>query len=90
MPQSKDSALAIARQFVRKEYRDSKWPVLLETPLSIERAEGGFPTDYLGLGECYWSVMFQLEQEPGTVMTPDHVIVLVDDETGEPKWFPVM
>lgn len=90
MAQSKESALAIAREFVRKEYRDSKWSVLLEAPLSIQRGEGGFPTDHLGFGVHYWSVMFQLEEEPGAVMSPDHVIVLVDEQTGEAKWFPVM
>jgi hypothetical protein len=91
MALSKENVIKLARDFVRGEHSGSKWKVFLEKPLSIEKCQGGFGSDVLGMGHHHWSVMFGIETPEGTaVMNPDHVIVMVDDETGRTVWFPVM
>lgn len=85
------AALSIAREFAAKEYKDSRFPLQLGEA-SIRLEQGGFGHTYLGLGESYWSVLFNLKApDPSVaVMDPDHVIVLVDSESGGAVWFPVM
>ena len=91
MALSQEKVIELAREFVRGEYSGSQWKVFLEKPLSIEKCQGGFGSDVLGMGHHHWSIMFQTETPEGTaVIDPDHVIVLVDDTTGRAVWFPVM
>ena len=86
---SKVEAVTIAKQFVEASRHADEWPTAAE-PHSIRLERGGFPTDVLGVGEEYWSMMFDLEVPGDSVLTPDFCIVLVDAKTGNPAWFPVL
>jgi len=89
MTVSADQATQIARDFIQAHHRPDDWPVA-QVPSSVRLDRGGFPTDFLGLGEEYWSLIFNLELAPDMVMDPNFVIVLVDAKTGRPAWFPVL
>ena len=90
MTVSEDQAVQIARDFIQANYRLGDWPVP-QALSSVRLDRGGFPTDFLGLGEEYWSLIFNLELPPGiAAMDPDFVIVLVDAQSGKPAWFPVL
>lgn len=84
-------ALEIAKNFALSEYESSEWPLDINNP-NIKLSEGGYGTDFFGLSEKYWSVTISTKSNDPNVATmdPDFVIVLVDSETGEAKWFPVM
>ena len=89
MTVSQSQATEIARDFIRANQRPGDWPAS-HTPSSVNLDRGGFPSEFLGLGKEYWSLVFSLELPSDIVMTPDFVIVLVDVQTGKPAWFPVM
>jgi hypothetical protein len=88
---NEQAALSIAREFAAKEYKDSKFPLLLGEA-SVHLEQGGLGHGYFGLSKNYWSILFNLENSASneTVVDPDHVIVLVDSESGKAIWFPVM
>ena len=86
----KDQAIEIAREFIRTNHHPSDFPVA-QNPPSAALDRGGFPTDFLGVGEEYWSLIFDLELPPGiAAVDPSCVIVLVDAITGKPTFFPVL
>ena len=84
-------ALRIAREFAISEYKDSKFPLKLNDA-NITLEVGGIGHSVLGLNECYWSVLFSLGSEDPNVavVDPDHVIILVDSESGKAVWLPLM
>ncbi len=87
----KSEALAIAKQFVMEEYKESKLSINYEGyKISLEK--GGFGHTVLGLNESYWSVTFMLNSHGQyiNVFAPDYIIILVDAQSGEPNWFPEM
>ena len=86
---SENEAITIAKEFVQASRPANAWPTVIE-PHNVRLDRGGFPTDVLGLGEEYWSMIFDLDVPDDLVLTPDFCIVLVDAKTGSPAWFPVM
>jgi hypothetical protein len=90
MTVSEEQATQIAKGFIQANRPPGDLSVA-QVPSSVRLDRGGYPTDFLGLGEEYWSLIFNLELLPDmAVMDPDSVIVLVDAQTGEPAWFPVL
>ena len=83
----KEEALRLAKEFAIKEYQDTDWPLNV-SETSIKLSSGS----WYGLSDPHWSIIISTKvDDPNVaVVDPDHVIVLVDTETGEPKWFPVM
>lgn len=84
-------AIFIAREFAESEYSNKEFPLRLGDA-NARLESGGFGHDILGLGLSYWSILFNLVSFDSNVavMNPDHLIVLVDAESGMPVWFPVM
>jgi hypothetical protein len=88
---NQQEAISIAREFAAKEYECSQFPLLIgEVNARLEH--GGFGHKYFGLSESHWSILFNLKSlDPNVaVMDPDHLIVLVDSNSGRAVWFPVM
>ncbi len=83
-------ALAIAKQQIVDEYKESKLPpVDGEYKISLER--GGFGHTIFGL-ENYWSVTFVLKntEQNMALFDSDYIVIFVDSESGEPNWLPAM
>lgn len=80
-------ALELAKKFALEEYQDTEWPLNVDDT-SIKLSHG----TWFGLSDPHWSVVIstKIDDPNVAVVDPDHVIVLVDTETGETKWFPVM
>ena len=88
---NESEALAIAKQFVMDEYKESKLSINYgEGGISFEK--GGFGHTALGLNENYWSItfMFKSTEQDMAVFDSDYITVLVDAESGEPVWLPMM
>ncbi|GAA6140040.1 hypothetical protein NBRC116583_37870 [Arenicella sp. 4NH20-0111] len=83
----KDEALRLAKEFATQEYKNTDWPLNVND-ISIKLSNGS----WFGLSDRHWSVIISTKcDDPNVaVIDPDHVIVLVDTETGETKWFPIM
>ncbi len=88
---NKDTALAIAKEFAKREYKNTCSQLLPESAEARLETKG-VGHAHLGINEHYWSVLFALAStDPEVaVMTPDYVIVIVDAETGKSLWMPVM
>lgn len=80
-------ALEIAKSFAKSEYEDTDWPLDLND-VSIKLSYG----NWAGMSDPHWSVIISTKStDPNVaVVDPDHVIVLVDQNTGRTEWFPVM
>lgn len=90
---SAERAIELAREFAEAGIRRNKQGLMLgPEPAHATLEQGGFAHDHLGMGFQYWSILFDLvNRDPNVaVMDPDHVIVLVDAESGTLAWFPVM
>jgi hypothetical protein len=88
---NESEALAIAKQFVLDEHEESEISVNAEE-FKIILESGGFGHTVLGLNYDYWSITFMLKNNNNDMLVfdPDYYIVLVDAESGEPNWLPVM
>jgi hypothetical protein len=86
-----EKALELAKEFAEAEYDGSEWPLNTDD-CDIKLCKGGFGESYLGMSHEHWSVIISTHSnDPNVaVMDPDHVIVLVDSESGKAKWFPIM
>src|ERR1051326_37618 len=87
MPVSQDQAVQIASDFVR-QHRAPDAYALRAGAATARHERGGYGTDRLGMGGAYWSVMFEIEVPEDVVVSPDVVIVYVDEETGRAEFFP--
>ncbi|RYG85240.1 MAG: hypothetical protein EON58_23245 [Alphaproteobacteria bacterium] len=85
---SEHRAVEIATAFVKAHGETGAYAVSPRAP-SVSREVGGPSSKLFGVGENYWSVLFDLETPADAVVDPDHVIVLVDALTGKPVWFPI-
>lgn len=83
-------ALAIAKQLVMDEYKESKFSIY-DGECKIMLEKGGFGYEIFGL-ENYWTVTFLLEStEQGVaIFDSDYIVIFVDVESGEPNWLPEM
>ena len=88
---NESKALEIAKSFALTEYEGTDWPLDINDT-QIKLNNGGYGHDFMGLSEAHWSIIISTKNsDPNVaVMDPDHVIVMVDSESGEAKWFPVM
>ncbi|GMT40078.1 MAG: hypothetical protein IEMM0001_0813 [bacterium] len=83
-------ALAIAKQLIMDEYKESNFSIN-EKEYKIRLDKGGFGQTFFGL-ENYWSVTFILkstELDVG-IFDSEYIVIFVDAESGEPNWFPAM
>jgi hypothetical protein len=83
----KQEALELAKNFALEEFQDTVWPLNVND-ISIKLNH----STWFGLSDPHWSVVISTKvDDPNVaVIDPDHVIVLVDTETGETMWFPAM
>lgn len=86
MPVSQDQAIRIAREFVQQRRGPKAYPLHYESP-TVQHERGGYGTDRLGMGATYWTVMFELVEQPDVVVSPGEVIVYVDEESGRVEPF---
>lgn len=91
MPVSKEQAIEIARNKFERSRRKhrSKYGLKKDCVLAHFR-RGGYGTDYMGMGEAYWMVCFQLDLPPTECIDPDDVTVFVDAQSGKSKFFPTI
>ena len=71
---SKEHAVKIAQEFVRTHLADC--PVRLDSPFARSESDGG---------RHRWAVMFDRVTPPDVVVSPEQIIVLVD-ESGSPEF----
>jgi hypothetical protein len=84
---SEKEAIALALKVA--ENSDHIYP-LDPVPTTVKKTEGGFGTKSLGMGQKYWEIVFAMHIPTGVVLSPEEVIVFVDELTGATCLFPSM
>ncbi|WP_416397413.1 hypothetical protein [Allohahella sp. A8] len=80
-------ALELAKKFALDAYQDLDCPLNLQD-INIKLSQG----TGRGLSNPHWTVTISttIDNPAVAVRDPDHVIVLVDAETGDTQWLPIM